>query len=118
MGTIMTQERTEAASRAFPAPDNNFEATFRALTELWREETGPLSSPTRKAAHPAYQQIIEMGERVIPFILQDMQNHPAHWSMALQAITGENPVPKVAAGHVAEVANAWTEWGRDKGFVA
>ena len=114
----MTQESAEVKSPANPAPKEDFEATFRALTEQWRDETAPLSSPTRKAAHPAYQQIIEMGERAIPLILEDMQNHPAHWSMALQAITGENPVPKVAAGHVIEVANAWTEWGRNKGYLA
>ena len=77
-----------------------------------------LSSPTRKAAHPAYQQIIEMGERAVPLILQEMQRHPGHWSMALQAITGENPVPKEAAGHVTQVADAWTEWGRKKGYLA
>ena len=114
----MTQERTEVNSPAQPVPEDNFEATFRALTELWREDTGPLSSPTRKAAHPAYQQIIEMGERAIPLILQDMQIHPGHWSMALQEITGENPVPKAASGHVTQVANAWTEWGRNKGYLA
>ena len=114
----MTQESAELKNTANPTSENNFEAKFRALTEIWREETGPLSSPTRKAAHPAYQQIIEMGEGAIPFILEDMQQHPGHWSIALQAITGENPVPKTAAGHVAQVATAWTEWGRSKGYLA
>lgn len=112
------QEGAEVKNPANTAPQGNFEAGFRALAELWREETGPLSSPTRKAAHPAYQQIIEMGERAIPLILEDMKDHPGHWSMALQAITGENPVPKDAAGHVDEVACAWTEWGRKKGYLA
>ena len=114
----MTQESAEMNSAANAAPGDNVEARFRALTKLWREETGPLSSPTRKAAHPAYQQIIEMGESAIPLILQDMQDQPGHWSMALQAITGENPVPKIAAGHVIQVADAWTEWGRSKGYLA
>lgn len=114
----MTQESAEVKSPANPVPEDNFEGTFRALTDLWRQETGALASPIRKAAHPAYQQIIEMGERAIPLILEDMQDHPGHWSMALQAITGENPVPKVAAGHVNEVADAWTEWGREKGYLA
>ena len=114
----MAQEHTETRERANTAPEDNFEVTFRALTEWWREETGLLSSPSRKAAHPAYQQIIEMGEKAVPFILREMQDHPGHWSMALQAITGENPVPKEAAGHVIEVANAWLKWGRKKGHLA
>lgn len=113
----MMQERTEMTGPVVPAPDENFEARFRALTDKWREETGLLSSPTKKAAHPAYQQIIEMGEKAVPLILRDMQTHPGHWSMALQAITGENPVPKEAAGHVSQVAKAWMEWGRKKGYL-
>ena len=114
----MMREDTEAPGLAMPLPNENSEAEFRALTDKWREETGMLSSPTKKAAHPAYQQIIEMGEKAIPLILRDMQTHPGHWSMALQAITGENPVPKEAAGHVTEVANAWMEWGSKKGYLA
>lgn len=114
----MTQESAEVKSPANREPEDKFEARFCSLAKLWREETAPLSSPTRKAAHPAYQQIIEMGVRAIPLILQDMQHHPGHWSMALQEITGENPVPKVAAGHVTQVADAWVEWGRNKGYLA
>ena len=113
----MTQESAEVKSPGKRGRNDNVEARFFALVNQWREETGALSSPTRKAAHPAYQQIIAMGKQAVPLILQEMKDHPGHWSMALQSITGENPVPEEAAGHAVQVANAWLEWGRKNGYL-
>lgn len=42
--------------------------------------------------HPAYQQIIGMGEKALPLILRDLRDRPTgHWFWALNAITGEEP---------------------------
>jgi hypothetical protein len=43
-------------------------AQFRALADKWKAETAFLSSTSALVAHPAYQAIIAMGPRVIPFI--------------------------------------------------
>lgn len=98
--------------------DNDLETEFRTLADKWREETGMLSSTSKKAMHPAYQQIIGMGKRAIPLILQELKERPSHWFVALRSITGENPAPPEAAGCVKKIADAWIEWGQKKGHIA
>ena len=91
---------------------------FRALADQWRRETGPLSSSSRIAAHPAYQEIIGMGPAVLPLILRELQEHGDHWFAALRAISGENPVPQKYAGRIPKIAECWLEWGRGKGYIS
>jgi hypothetical protein len=95
----------------------NLEAKFLALVQKWRMETGHLSSAARMAQHPAYQQIIGMGTAAVPLLLAQLQRHPDFWFAALRAITGEDPVPPRSAGKLKEMARAWLEWGRAKGYI-
>ena len=95
---------------------DNPESEFRPLADQWREETGALSSVSQTTMHPAYQRIIDMGERVIPWILQELEERPHHWFRALHCITGENPVPPEAAANVQLMTEAWLNWGMEGGF--
>ena len=67
--------------------------------------------------HPAYQQIIGMGEEALPLILEELSRRPGHWFWALKAITGEDPVPAEHAGEVPEMTRAWLEWGRQHDYI-
>lgn len=89
---------------------------FRSLVERWRAERGHYSLIEKLCMHEAYQQIIGMGEPVVPLILAEFEARPGHWDWALRAITGENPVPKESQGRLKEMAAAWTDWGRRKGY--
>lgn len=95
----------------------SLEAQFAALVERWLEETSHLSSMTAIIEHPAYQQIIAMGQDVIPLILRDLEAEPKHWGPALRAITGKRPVPREHAGKIKLVAEAWLRWAREHGYV-
>jgi len=59
-----------------------------------------------------YQQIIGMGEAVVPLLLEELQREPDQWFWALEAITQENPVPPESAGKVRPTAEAWAAWGK------
>ncbi len=85
---------------------------FVRLMETWKSDMRFISSGHERVAHPAYQSIIALGESVVPLLLKEMTERPDDWSHALSVITGENPVPPEAAGHVREMAKAWREWGR------
>ena len=89
---------------------------FLALAKAWREETGMLSSPLKKSQHPAYQEVIAIGEAAVPLILEELSNHLSHWFPALVQITKENPVPEEKEGHVKEMADIWIKWGRERGY--
>lgn len=64
---------------------------FRALAKVWRRETGHVSFVSQRIQHPAYKKILSMGESVVPYILEEMEQRPDHWFHALAFLTGENP---------------------------
>ena len=85
---------------------------FYSLKEEWEKDTAMLSSITEISIHPAYQQIIGMGESALPYIIREMGQRPNHWFWALKAITGEDPVPSSKRGIVSEMTNTWILWWR------
>ena len=108
----------ELSVRLSDTPEETSRARFEALASRWQEETGALSSITQKAMHPAYQEIIGLGSDALPLILHELELEPGHWFWALRAITGENPVVPEQQGRMREMAAAWLEWGRDRGYVS
>lgn len=91
------------------------EAAFKVLTDQWRRETGHYSSISRKVQHPAYQRIIAMKESAIPLILRELRERPAHWFVALRAITGFSP-DSGSAG-LKSATEAWLRWGKEHGYI-
>jgi hypothetical protein len=47
----------------------------------------------------------------------ELAKEPDHWFWALEAITGENPIPVGSEGKIREMAQAWIEWGRIHHYV-
>jgi hypothetical protein len=96
------------------ATDQTTAAHFAELAARWRADTEFLSSPAEIADHPAYREIIAMGEPAIRLILAELETRPDFWFEALRALTGEDPVPPEARGKVKAMAGAWLEWGRQE----
>lgn len=90
---------------------------FGALAESWRAGRGILSSAQQMALHPDYVRIVELGESVVPLILEDLRESADHWFVALHAITGVNPVPEESRGRLRDMADAWVTWGKKKGYI-
>ncbi len=90
-------------------------ATFHRLAKVWEEETGMHSFVQKRVLHPAYQRIIGLGLAVVPLILLQLAEQPDHWFWALEAIIGED----IAANNtnLAEVCEAWLQWGRERGYL-
>src|SRR5437899_8101467 len=83
------------------------EERLRRLEATWTAETGYLSSYTDIVEHPAFREIISMGEPVVPFLLRDLAERPRLWVWALPEITGEDPVPPGEGGNIARMSEAW-----------
>jgi len=66
--------------------------------------------------HPAYQQIIGMGQDALPLLIEELRREPDHWFWAMQAITGVNPVPPENRGNVAKMTQAWLAWAQQQGL--
>lgn len=90
---------------------------FGYFAEQWRAGRGATSSITKMAMHPAYQQIIAMGPRVIPLILRQLEsegNEPDMWFWALRSLSNVDPVSNADRGNITRMAQAWLAWGRTR----
>ncbi|HZS46514.1 MAG TPA: hypothetical protein VFC63_15670 [Blastocatellia bacterium] len=62
------------------------EARFRRLVEEWQRATEHTSSIMKAIMHPAYLQIIGMGEQAVPLLLRELHDNSGHWFIALHSI--------------------------------
>ena len=99
------------------APQRSLSERFRRLAAEWKEQSRYLSNSAQMAMLRPYQRIIGMGPIVVPLILEELRREPDHWFWALEAITGQNPVPPEAMGAVREMARAWIRWGEQNGLI-
>ena len=98
------------------APSETVEEQFHRLAAAWERATAHLSSMKAASEHPAYQEIIGLGIEVVPFLLRDLKQSERHWFIALQRITGANPIPESAAGNISKMVEAWLQWGTEHGY--
>jgi hypothetical protein len=90
---------------------------FQRLASEWKQQSHYLSNTAQMAMLKPYQRIIGMGWPVVPLLLEELQREPDQWFWALEAITGENPVPAEAAGRVRQMAQAWLDWAKKQGLI-
>jgi hypothetical protein len=117
---VMTQPVANWRADELPRSDDanhDIAGRFQELAGQWKADTRLLSSSTAISSHPAYRAIIALGPPVLPFILRDLETEPAHWFEALQAITGEDPVPRADWGKIPAMRAAWLAWGRNRGLI-
>ncbi|RUS99365.1 hypothetical protein DSM106972_078070 [Dulcicalothrix desertica PCC 7102] len=115
---FLLSEKLDIESKLAPALKQlDKTATFTKLVKQWREENHGVSSTNQMSMHPAYQQIIGMGEAAIPLLLRELEKKSGQWFWALKSITREDPVPLEHRGKTSEMIKAWLEWGRAKGYI-
>ena len=89
---------------------------FERLADKWLRERPRGIDIAQTTRLPAYQDIIDLGEPAVPWILQRMAHNPDHWFVALSTITGVSPVPPASRGRLGEMTAVWLEWGRQQGY--
>lgn len=94
-------------------------ATFRRLAAQWEHETGGWSNPHKRIAHQTYREIIAMGWKVVPFVLEELAGteDPDVWGPALREITGERvSLAPEDGGRLDRVAAAWLALAKSRGW--
>ena len=94
----------------------SIEQRFRRLESIWTAETGYLSAPSEIVNHPAFQEIIRLGDAVVPFMMRDLEERPRLWVWALSDITGADPVPAADRGNICKMSELWLRWGKEHGY--
>ena len=90
---------------------------FHKLCRIWKEETMHVSRPEEKILHPAYLRIIGLGPDAIPLILAELERELGFWFWALEAISGEDPVPDDLQGDMERMRSVWIQWGYASGYL-
>jgi hypothetical protein len=96
---------------AHPNSDFELRAKFLRLARKWRVETMLSSSLRDKFEHPAYKQIIAMGEPALPLIFKELERRPAYWFWAIDAIVGHGILPEGFQGNFDRTLALYKEWG-------
>ena len=104
----------QAGENSYPT-DPEIAHKFYALSQQWKTEVEGMSSASM-FQHSAYQEIINLGTKVIPLLLEDLKQNPLFWLSALHTITGVNPIKPEQRGKVKQMAAAWLEWGKNQGY--
>lgn len=73
-----------------------------------------MSSATYIHNNPHYQEIINAGPEVIPFIIEELRVHSGFWFHALRELTGENPVKPEDCGYMDKMRKAWLDLAKEK----
>jgi hypothetical protein len=104
------------AKEATRAAEESLEAKFQRLASRWQAETAYVSSSSELVAHPAFQEIVDLGSPVVPLLLRELEKRSGHWYRALRRVTGVDPVPPSDRGNFEKAAQAWLRWGKENGY--
>lgn len=110
MSTIPAKQASDTS------PAETVEDRLRRLEATWTAQVGHFSSPDVLRGHPAFQEIIGLGEAVVPLMLRNLEERPRLWVWALPEITGVNPVPASDWGKIRKMSEAWLRWGKEHGY--
>jgi len=112
---VAVEESSQFESAA--KTEETTEELFYRLAEEWSKAIGNSSSLTAVARHPKYREIIDLGWKVLPFMLIDLQRNRRFWFPALHEITGIRPFDNRDAGNSERMIRAWVQWGKRKKLI-
>lgn len=95
----------------------NIAEQFQLLARDWSSDTAHLSNLGEAAEHHSHQKIVELGEEVIPLILEDYKKGERWWAITLEQITGINLTTEEIAGRYDEIRDVWLNWGVENGYI-
>ena len=93
------------------------EKRFHRLADEWSRDTQHISSVNDLVKDERYQQIINMGWDVLPYLLSDLETRKRFWFPALAAITDLRPFDRKDSGNYKLMTEAWIRWGRLRGLI-
>ena len=103
-------------STALTHRESNTATRFNQLAAEVEEDCMMVSFSSQIALHPSYQEIIGMGKEILPLLIQKLDETPIFWFLALEAITGINPVPKSHRGYVPKMVKDWKKWANENNY--
>ena len=117
MMLVQLKEIAEIYHSAAAGQRESISQKFYKLVNQWKRDVRFVSSVTDMVLHPAYLQIIGLGEKVLPLLLAELNARPDYYFWALEALTGHDPVPTERKGDFDSMTELWLDWGKANGFI-
>lgn len=102
------------SSAHYRATKPDLRSKFYQHLRRWRFDTMLESSVDKAVGHHDFREIVGLGELVVPMIISEIRTKPDSLMIALQMITGTNPVQDRHRGRMAEMASDWIDWYQRK----
>lgn len=88
---------------------------FKTCFYLWKKETSNKKSNVLEIfLNKHYQEIIEIGSEVLPYIFNELrkeeQGEFMYWYWALKSLTNSDPVPFYLRGDLESMREIWLDW--------
>lgn len=107
---------TTVPVRNISCATETLEERFRRLEKTLLDDVKDVRSQTAIVNHAAFREIINLGEAVVPLMLEDLDKGPRFWIWVLPEITRADPVKPSDAGNIAKMSLAWLSWARENGY--
>jgi hypothetical protein len=117
LASLWQAEAAGSAAVCEEVTDEEIEEHFKQFAEEWSRETAHVSSADDLISHRRYQDIIRLGWRVVPYLLNDLQQNHRFWFPALYEITRVRPYDPSDSGNGKRMTEAWLQWGRWKELI-
>lgn len=108
--------RVKVRVESIEAPDAELAKRFAELNAAWKEGTRFTSKIKTMKEHPAFREMVAIGEKAVALILNDLEKKGGFGFLALEEITGVDPLPHESQFNHDQLADAWLAWGRAKGY--
>lgn len=89
---------------------------FVELADAWEqhlEAERASSNPQRKLAHPAFEELVSLGEAAVPLVVERYQQGSLFWGAALARLTGVTAHGDGLSGNLRETRTRWLAWWRE-----
>jgi hypothetical protein len=82
------------------------------------EDSGLSSSHTIIINHEYFKKLVEMGDKIIPYLFHVMVEHGASWTILilLRHLTQENPIKPEHVGKFYHIFHDWLGWYLDSPY--
>jgi len=89
---------------------------FEQVFARYRAQTMCCSVTRQMRRQPAWQEMIDLGPKIVPFLLTALggDEYGISTQILLRDLTGEDPA--TSPGKVKKSAEDWRRWGRENGY--
>ena len=117
-GFIRVRESTPSrnVSAVFELEPIGIPHKFETAYQNWRDETMFSSFIEDKLESVYFEQIVEMGSRVLPYLFRKLRSEPSFIFLAAEKILGFCPIEGREFDDMAGLVDAWLEWAERGNF--